>query len=235
MFKFILSLVCILSSFALITADGPDVIDFGATWCAPCRRMEPILKNLEKDFQVLRVDIDNDPAFTKQHRVTAVPTILIMRNGAVFERFVGETSEATLRGSIARARKVTPPKVNPLPKARISEMTSYPDGTIEYNLSENKVAVQIITERTQTRKFTTRPPIGHTHTCSNGHTWDHKANPTHTCKFCGRQQFVQDTPARPVTILVEQQGASSMRQEEVPVIPAIRRAMSQSGCPNCAR
>lgn len=234
MFKFILSLICFLSSFAFITADSPDMIDFGATWCKPCHRMEPILKNLEKDFQVLRVDIDINPTFTKQHGVTAVPTILIMKNGVVFERFVGETSEATLRSSLARARKIEGPKILPPkilpPKVKFSEMSSYPDGTIEYNLSENKVSVQIITEQTQTKTFSTRSPIGHTHTCVNGHTWDHAANPTHTCKFCGSHQFVQDVTARPVTIIAEQK-ASSMQQK---IVPIFRRGV-MSNCPNCSR
>lgn len=39
---------------------------------------------------------------------------------------------------------------------------------------------------------TYRAAVGHTHTCINGHTWDHQANPTHTCQFCGQQQWVQD-------------------------------------------
>lgn len=49
--------------------------------------------------------------------------------------------------------------------------------------------------------LTTRGPIGHTHTCANGHTWDHAANPSHTCQFCGLSQFIQDPVARPVTIV----------------------------------
>lgn len=48
--------------------------------------------------------------------------------------------------------------------------------------------------------FAFRSPRGHTHTCSNGHTWDHDANPTHKCQFCGVSQFVQDRVSRPVTV-----------------------------------
>lgn len=48
---------------------------------------------------------------------------------------------------------------------------------------------------------TTRAPIGHTHTCANGHTWDHQANPTHTCKICGLSQFTIDSRPRMVTEL----------------------------------
>jgi hypothetical protein len=46
-----------------------------------------------------------------------------------------------------------------------------------------------------------RAPVGHTHTCANGHTWDHKANPGHTCQFCGLSQNVQDRNPRPVSVV----------------------------------
>ena len=47
---------------------------------------------------------------------------------------------------------------------------------------------------------TTRQPVGHTHTCAHGHTWDHAANPTHRCQFCGMSQYVIDQPSRMVLV-----------------------------------
>lgn len=76
------------------------------------------------------------------------------------------------------------------------------------------------TVTTNTLTYSTRAPHGHTHTCRNGHTWDHAANPTHTCKFCGLSQYVVDRPSRPVTIVVA--AASSVRQEPAP--PSVRPA-----------
>lgn len=49
---------------------------------------------------------------------------------------------------------------------------------------------------------TVRSPVGHTHTCANGHqpvTWDHASNPTHNCPVCGLPQTVQDPTPRMVT------------------------------------
>lgn len=54
--------------------------------------------------------------------------------------------------------------------------------------------------KTKLYVFSTRAARGHTHTCANGHTWDHAANPTHQCQFCGQNQYVQDRSPRPVTI-----------------------------------
>lgn len=47
----------------------------------------------------------------------------------------------------------------------------------------------------------TRSPQGHTHTCPNGHTWDHSATPGHNCPICGSAQFVQDRSPRMVTVM----------------------------------
>lgn len=58
----------------------------------------------------------------------------------------------------------------------------------------------VVTNRCQ---VPTSPPAirvasGHTHTCANGHTWDHSINPTHNCQVCGLPQYVQDPFPRPV-------------------------------------
>lgn len=45
-----------------------------------------------------------------------------------------------------------------------------------------------------------RAPIGHTHTCAKGHTWDHVLNPGHNCQKCGLAQYMQDPFPRPVPL-----------------------------------
>ena len=47
---------------------------------------------------------------------------------------------------------------------------------------------------------TYRSPVGHTHTCRNGHTWDHMENPSHVCKICGASQYYQDRTPQMVPI-----------------------------------
>jgi hypothetical protein len=69
-----------------------------------------------------------------------------------------------------------------------------------------------------------RQPRGHTHTCTNGHTWDHDANPTHTCKFCGLNQFVQDNRPRLVTVTVT--------PTFTPAVQKTVRTLSAGGCAN---
>lgn len=68
-----------------------------------------------------------------------------------------------------------------------------------------------------------RAPIGHTHTCANGHTWDHQANAGHTCQTCGLSQYVQDRTPRRVTIVNRQRVLRLNRPNvEVPDPPSVQ-------------
>lgn len=63
-------------------------------------------------------------------------------------------------------------------------------------------------ERRVVQPVTLKAPVGHTHTCPNGHTWDHSTNPTHTCQICGLSQFIQDSTPRMVTSTQKQYSLS---------------------------
>jgi hypothetical protein len=75
---------------------------------------------------------------------------------------------------------------------------------------------------------TTRAAVGHTHTCRNGHTWDHSENPTHNCRICGAFQNVQDRTPRPVTVTRAVQSAPPV----IRAAPVTIRLPQTSGCAN---
>lgn len=58
----------------------PCVIDFSATWCGPCRRMEPILENLALKYNgkvvIYQVDVDKSPQLASMFGVSSVPAFL---------------------------------------------------------------------------------------------------------------------------------------------------------------
>lgn len=69
--------------------------------------------------------------------------------------------------------------------------------------NQKDVTPKIITDikpKEKEVKWGYRQPRGHTHTCANGHTWDHLSNPTHNCKICGLPQYIQDSRPMPVLI-----------------------------------
>ncbi len=76
-----------MSKFAeLINASTPVIIDFSAEWCQPCKMMPPILKEVKKQLgdqvRIVKVDVDKNPAISRQYQISSVPTLMIFKNGA---------------------------------------------------------------------------------------------------------------------------------------------------------
>ncbi|MBC7536889.1 MAG: thioredoxin fold domain-containing protein [Ferruginibacter sp.] len=76
------------------------LVDFGATWCPPCRKMEPILISLQKNnpgkFTVVKVDGGTDQDMLLQYKVTALPVFIIFKDGKQVWRKDGVVTEKEL-------------------------------------------------------------------------------------------------------------------------------------------
>jgi thioredoxin 1 len=69
-----------------------EVIDFWATWCGPCKLMNPILDEVEKenpDLTITRIDIDSDKDMVEQYNIQSVPTYVILKDGKEIDRIIG--------------------------------------------------------------------------------------------------------------------------------------------------
>lgn len=83
-----------MSKFSdIIKGDKPVLIDFSAEWCAPCRMMPPILKDVKKQLgdriRILKLDVDRNPAIAQKYQIRNVPTLVIFKNGQVVFRQAG--------------------------------------------------------------------------------------------------------------------------------------------------
>ena len=77
------------ANFADEVKSGVVLVDFWATWCAPCRRIAPIVDQLAEEFTgkltVAKVDIDENPMTPSKFMVRGIPTLLLFRNGTVVD------------------------------------------------------------------------------------------------------------------------------------------------------
>ena len=85
----------------VLKSEKPVLIDFWATWCGPCMRQGPIVEELaEEGYAVGKVDVDQNMELAQQFRVVSIPTLILFKNGAEVQRFVGLTSKEDLKNAL---------------------------------------------------------------------------------------------------------------------------------------
>jgi len=77
----------------VLQADKPTIIDFWAEWCAPCRQIAPIVKELAAEYgdrvKIAKMDIDSNPNTPGRFGIRAIPTILAIKDGQVVQQLQG--------------------------------------------------------------------------------------------------------------------------------------------------
>ena len=85
----------------VLKSEKPILLDFWATWCGPCMRQGPIVEELaEEGYAVGKVDVDQNMELAQQFRVVSIPTLILFKNGAEVQRFVGLTSKEDLKNAL---------------------------------------------------------------------------------------------------------------------------------------
>ena len=88
----------------VLEAEVPVLVDFWASWCAPCKMIAPIVEELAAEFdgqvKVAKIDIDANPISPGQYGVMSIPTLLVFKGGKPEKRIVGYKPKASLKNDL---------------------------------------------------------------------------------------------------------------------------------------
>jgi thioredoxin 1 len=90
----------------IVQSQKPAVVDFWAEWCAPCRVVAPIMKDLATRYDgkitVAKMDVEANPDTVSRYGIRAMPTVLAFRDGQVVGQLVGARPRADFEAFVER-------------------------------------------------------------------------------------------------------------------------------------
>src|SRR4029079_10512757 len=89
------------------------LVDFWAEWCGPCRMLAPTIDKIATEYagkvKVGKVDTDSNREVSMKYQISAIPTVILFKNGEVAQKFVGLRQEKDFRDAIEAAKETPAP------------------------------------------------------------------------------------------------------------------------------
>ncbi|MFK7785157.1 MAG: thioredoxin [Crocinitomicaceae bacterium] len=77
----------------IIQSGTPTLLDFHATWCAPCKTLAPILEDVKNELKggvrILKIDVDKNQELAAKYKIRGVPTMILFKQGEIVWRESG--------------------------------------------------------------------------------------------------------------------------------------------------
>lgn len=90
-------------TFADAISKGDVIVDFWASWCGPCKMMEPVLVDASEQMKTVKfckVNIDDYPKLASANNIMSIPTLIMFRDGKQIGSVIGALNSASLTKKI---------------------------------------------------------------------------------------------------------------------------------------
>lgn len=88
----------------VMQAAVPVLVDFWAEWCGPCKMIAPALNELATELagkiKIVKVNVDENRELAEKFHIRSIPTLLVIKGGAVQEQMVGALRKADLKAKL---------------------------------------------------------------------------------------------------------------------------------------
>ncbi len=91
----------------VLTSQKPTLVDFWASWCAPCRAIAPVVEELAVSYgdkvNFVKINIDDNPSIPQQYGIRGIPTLILFQGGQPVDQVVGAAPKAKLEALVKKA------------------------------------------------------------------------------------------------------------------------------------